>query len=178
MQLNALTSSYFFRSDAPWCGPCQEFAPKYAEAAKLLKAEGSTVPLAKVDATVEKDLASKYQVKGYPTIKFFQNGDPLEYSGGRKPKEIRDWVNWKMGPSAKILSTGEEVNQFVLSSEAVAIGYFSDSDSKRAMAFNEAVSDLFFIPIGVVTDEGVTKAVLAEQGSVVVYKKVHVCAQS
>ena len=169
---------YFSRPDAPWCGPCQQFAPKYAEAAKLLKAEGSNVPLAKVDATVETDLASKYEVKGYPTIKFFQNGDPLDYPGGRSPKDIRDWVNWKTGPFAKMLSTAEEVEQFITSSDAVAIGYLSDFGSKPAKAFIEAVSDIFFIPIGVVIDEGVTKAVNAEQGSIVVYKKVHVCAHS
>ena len=37
-----------------------------------------------VDATEESDLAQQYGVRGYPTIKFFKNGDtasPKEYTG-------------------------------------------------------------------------------------------------
>lgn len=66
---------------APWCGHCQALAPEYAAAATELKAEN--VVLAKVDATVENELAHGYDVQGFPTVLFFVDGVHKPYTGGR-----------------------------------------------------------------------------------------------
>ena len=49
-----------------------------------MKESGSNIKLAKVDATVEKSLGDKFQVQGFPTLKFFKNGNPVEYGGPRE----------------------------------------------------------------------------------------------
>eukprot|EP01017_Pseudomicrothorax_dubius_P038063 TRINITY_DN5652_c0_g1_i2.p1 TRINITY_DN5652_c0_g1~~TRINITY_DN5652_c0_g1_i2.p1 ORF type:complete len:137 (+),score=44.05 TRINITY_DN5652_c0_g1_i2:105-515(+) len=65
---------------APWCGHCQRFAPEFAKAAGLLKKNDPPVPLGKVDATVELNLAKRFGIRGYPTIAFFVKGSPIEYN--------------------------------------------------------------------------------------------------
>ena len=54
------------------CGHCKKMKPAYMSAAARLKKEVPDAKLAAVDATKFKDLGSKYSVKGYPTLKYFE----------------------------------------------------------------------------------------------------------
>ena len=67
---------------APWCGHCKKFKPELEKAAAVLRKEN--IIIAKVDATVEKKLAEKFGVRGYPTVKFFKKGVAMDYTAGRK----------------------------------------------------------------------------------------------
>merc|ERR1711953_1597065 len=59
---------------APWCGHCKSMKGDYAGAAKRLADDKSTGILAAVDATSEQQLASMFNVKGFPTLKYFYKG--------------------------------------------------------------------------------------------------------
>jgi len=65
------------------CGHCKKLAPQYSKAAATLKEQGLEVKLAKVDATVETELAQKYGVSSYPTLIMCRHGDRYEYKGPR-----------------------------------------------------------------------------------------------
>jgi len=65
-------------------------------------ADSKTVIIGDVDCTVEKDLCSKYGVRGYPTIKYFTSGSPAEgddYQGGRSFDELKTFAENNLGPS-------------------------------------------------------------------------------
>ena len=109
---------------APWCGHCKSLAPAYAAAAKQLADLESDIKLASVDATIEGDLAQQYEVKGYPTIKFFSDGTTFEYTGGRNQEDIVSWLKKKTGPAADELKTVEDLNKLTKASEVVVIGAF------------------------------------------------------
>ena len=66
----------------------------------------SEIKLAKVDATEEPDLAKRFDVGGYPTLKFFKNHatEGLEYGGGRTKDEIISWLDKKSGPPAHAIN--------------------------------------------------------------------------
>ena len=66
------------------CGHCKKIAPELEKAAKQLKERDEPILIGKVDATIEKELAEEYEVKGYPTMKVFRNGKASEYKGPRE----------------------------------------------------------------------------------------------
>jgi len=133
---------------APWCGHCQSLAPEYVKAATRLKELKSDIQLAKVDATVETKLAEKYGVQGFPTIKFFKKGVPIDYSGGRTGEEIITWLNKKTGPPATVVSDAAGLKEFIGAKDVCVVGFFADPEtSDLAKAFlktAESVDDIEF----------------------------------
>lgn len=65
-------------------------------------ADSKTVVIGDVDCTVEKDLCSKFGVRGYPTIKYFTGStaaDGDKYEGGRDYDTLKAFVESDLGPS-------------------------------------------------------------------------------
>merc|ERR1711902_350677 len=140
---------------APWCGHCKALAPEYAKAAGILAEKESKIVLAKVDATEEGAVAEKFEVRGYPTLKFFKNGKPTEYGGGRTADTIVNWVEKKTGPPAKALAGAEEAKAFIEGKTVAVIGCFKDETTDGGKAFLGAASSMDDLPFGITGDEAV-----------------------
>ena len=85
-------------------------APEYAKAAQALKDANSKYRLAKVDCTVESNLATRFDIKGYPTLKYFVRGEPTDYNGGRTGDEIVSWLKKSApAPKKKIEAAADEL---------------------------------------------------------------------
>ena len=146
-------------------------APEYAKAAGKLAEEGSTLLLGKVDATEESDLAEKFEIRGYPTIKFFNNGKQLEYNGGRTADDIVNWLKKKTGPPAEELTTADEAKNFRDSKKVVLVGYFDSKDSADAKVYLDIAADYDEITFGVTYDKNVADALEFTKTGVVLFKK-------
>tara|TARA_R110002020_G_scaffold90325_2_gene219866 strand:+ start:88 stop:399 length:312 start_codon:yes stop_codon:yes gene_type:complete len=67
---------------ATWCGPCKMMQPILEDTAKQL---GDKVKILKVDIDKNQLAASKFQVRGVPTLILFQKGKILWRESGVVP---------------------------------------------------------------------------------------------
>lgn len=153
------------------CGHCKSLAPEYAKAAKALAEKDSNIKLGKVDATEESELAEEYQVRGYPTLKFFRNGSPIEYNGGRQADDIVSWLLKKTGPAAKELETVEAAEAFLKDNQVAVIGFFTDRDTDDAKGFMSAANAVDEYPFAITSSTDVFKKYEADSGKIVVFKQ-------
>jgi protein disulfide-isomerase A1 len=151
---------------APWCGHCKKFKPELEKAAAVLRKENYIV--AKVDATVERKLTSKYKVRGYPTVIFFKKGIQIEYSAGRKEEDVINWVRKKAGPPAKELTTAKDVEDF--QKENPLCGIFFGQNAENIKAVENVGITIDDYPFGLVKDDAVARKFNAKQNSFVLFK--------
>lgn len=144
---------------APWCGHCKELAPKFAEAASILKAKNSPIKLAKIDSTSHAQVARRYGIadKVHPILKFFRSQHAIDYKGETTSEAIVNWVERKSAPALTQLPTLEDVQEFVVKHEIAIIGFFRD---QRSWAVNNLVAvaenmDGFGFEFGITSDREV-----------------------
>lgn len=69
---------------ATWCGPCKMLSPVLKEVKDSL---GERISILKIDVDKNQQIASKYQVRGVPTMILFQDGKQLWRQSGVLSKE-------------------------------------------------------------------------------------------
>jgi thioredoxin 2 len=75
---------------APWCGPCRQFAPVFAQAAMQLE---PNIRLLKVDTEAEPALAQRFSIRSIPTLAIFQQGKEIaRVAGAMTSGQFLQWV--------------------------------------------------------------------------------------
>ncbi|XP_053733003.1 dnaJ homolog subfamily C member 10 [Synchiropus splendidus] len=84
---------------APWCGPCQHFAPEFEVLARMLKGE---VRAGKVDCQAHHQLCQMAGITAYPTVRFYphlqtsRRDQKGEFVNSRDAKVIADIVRKRL----------------------------------------------------------------------------------
>jgi thioredoxin 1 len=78
---------------ADWCGPCKMLAPILKQVKEEL---GDGVKIIKIDVDKNELLATKYQVRGVPTMLLFKNNKQVwRQSGVVQKRDIINIINSK-----------------------------------------------------------------------------------
>ncbi|KAM4056136.1 thioredoxin domain-containing protein [Hirsutella rhossiliensis] len=88
---------------APWCGHCKKLAPVYEQLAESLASAQDKIQIAKVDADAERSLGKRFDVQGFPTLKYFdgKSAKPEDYNKGRDLEDLTAFITEKTGVKAK-----------------------------------------------------------------------------
>ncbi|CAK9137142.1 unnamed protein product [Ilex paraguariensis] len=98
---------------APWCGHCKRLAPELDKAAPVLAGLKQPIVIAKVNADKYTRLASKYDIDGFPTLKIFMHGVPMDYYGPRKADLLVRFLRKFVALDVAILNSDSAIREFV-----------------------------------------------------------------
>ncbi|KAF2368435.1 disulfide isomerase [Trinorchestia longiramus] len=125
---------------SPSCPACEQIAPEYASAASdLLKVN---IPLAKIDAVANDELAKKYSVSNYPTFKVFRHGQAFEYKGQRGGSFFVSYMKEMALIPSEDLRTVTNAKNAVQRNMPTIFGHFSKRDSVFYNEFITAANSL------------------------------------
>lgn len=146
---------------APWCGHCKKLDPEYKKAANDLKeySEENGIVIGKVDATAESSLGDKFGVKGYPTIKWFIDGElASDYQGPRDAAGIAKWIKLKTGPFAVTLDSTEKLAAEEKENDVLFVAYFKELSGGAFDTFKLLATKYEDVAFAMTTDADVAKA--------------------
>uniref|UniRef100_A0A5F9DGH4 Endoplasmic reticulum resident protein 44 n=1 Tax=Oryctolagus cuniculus TaxID=9986 RepID=A0A5F9DGH4_RABIT len=131
---------------ADWCRFSQMLHPIFEEASDVIKEEypnENQVVFARVDCDQHSDIAQRYRISKYPTLKLFRNGMMMkrEYRGQRSVKALADYIRQQKSDPIQEIQDLAEINSLDRSKRNI-IGYFEQKDSDNYRVFERVASIL------------------------------------
>ncbi|CAD5219182.1 unnamed protein product [Bursaphelenchus okinawaensis] len=129
---------------ADWCPFSRRLKPIFEEAANTWHRENpqSSVTWALVDSVAQADVADKYSVSKYPTMKIFVNGELVlkEFRGSRSVEALSAFVKQHLETSIHEFRSLEQLNNELDKGKRNVIGYFQCRDCVEYKNFQKAAA--------------------------------------
>lgn len=136
-----------------------------------MKAAAVPVPLAKCDATENKKVAEKYGVQGFPTLKFFNKGQAVDYNGGRTDKDIQSWITKRTGSILTHVQSTADFDKLKTDNTVCVIFFSSSLEGEKQNIFKSVAMGFEKIVFAVVTDAEIIAHAKASVDNIVLYKQ-------
>lgn len=157
----------FIEYYAPWCGHCKSMAPSYSELAIENKFKENGIPIAKLEATVNKKVAEKMKPQGFPTLRLYNRGFEIDYKGGRDKKDIQAFIDLKMAVKPELIDTEDEFDE-LRGARLAAIYYLDTKDASAVNAFRRFILQFDNIPFAYTHNPQLQK-LMGGKGSATLY---------
>jgi len=159
---------------APWCGHCKRLKPEFEKSSGDLLRNDPPVHLVKVDCTeAGKDTCGRFEVRGYPTLKIFKNGElSSDYNGPREAAGITKYMRSQVGPASKQVKTVAEAEAVLAKSDVVIFG-FGAADSSIMKTFSKTADKLREDYTFAHSSEEAVMTKLGQKEGVVLYRPKH-----
>jgi protein disulfide-isomerase A1 len=145
---------------------------EYSRAATHFKEDHSkNVAFAKVDASIEKDLAKRFNIVGFPAIDFFIQGVSVPFKGGRSKDSIVDWLDKKIQTQAVLVKKLDTLTELQSENDVVVLGLFKNVEQDGHAEFNKVVKAVDNIKFAVTYEKSIfEKLNLKNEKSLIIFK--------
>jgi protein disulfide-isomerase A1 len=129
--------------------------------------------ITKFDATFETKVAERFNIEGFPTLKFFVNREDIDFNSGRSVKDVVGSIIMRVQEFSAVITHQSEFDSFIKDNQ-VAMIYFVNSESEANLsAFKSFALSKYKLTFALVFNDEVIINQKTTSGSVVIFKKLY-----